>query len=136
MPPLATVEDLRVRYVDLTEAHEAVLPAWLDDVSDMVRVEQADIDGLVARSELAARTARRIVCAAIIRVLKHPDGLRSETVDTITQTWDAAVSSGELYLTADERRQLQSLTAVTATGAAGEPAGGGGDVFVVSLTGR
>lgn len=48
----------------------------------------------------------------IVRVLKNPDSVRSDAIDDHTTTLDAAISSGEMYLTADEVALLTPRPAV------------------------
>lgn len=43
-----------------------------------------------------------VMASMIVRVLKNPDSVRSESIDDNTTTLDVAVSSGEMYLTAEE----------------------------------
>lgn len=43
-----------------------------------------------------------VMASMIVRVLKNPDSVRSDSVDGDTTTLDAAISSGEMYLTAEE----------------------------------
>lgn len=43
-----------------------------------------------------------VMASMIVRVLKNPDSVRSDSIDGDTTTLDAAISSGEMYLTADE----------------------------------
>lgn len=63
---------------------------------------------------------RDVMGSMIIRVLKNPDSLRirSESIDDHTDaaTLDAAISSGELYLTADEVALLTPAPVVPSYG--------------------
>lgn len=57
-----------------------------------------------------------VMASMIVRVLKNPDSVRSDSVDGDTTTLDAAISSGEMYLTADEVVLLTPAPAVPAYG--------------------
>jgi hypothetical protein len=53
-----------------------------------------------------------VMASMIVRVLKNPDSVRSDAIDDHTTTLDAAISSGEMYLTADEVALLTPRPAV------------------------
>lgn len=43
-----------------------------------------------------------VMASMIVRVLKNPDSVRSDSIDDHTTTLDVAISSGEMYLSAEE----------------------------------
>lgn len=65
----------------------------------------------VYESGIALEVIQDVMVSMIIRVLKNPDSARviSESIDdsTDSRTLDAAISSGEMYITADELAMLQ-----------------------------
>lgn len=101
---LATVADLADRLGrDLTAAEERQAQPLLDDATAII----TDRFPRYATTPTQASTA---VCAAmVLRVLRNPDGKRSEQIDDYSYTIDSARSAGELYLTAHE---IDTLTSV------------------------
>jgi hypothetical protein len=99
----ATVEDLRGRLLgrDLTADEETKAPALLADASAIMRARFPSLD------TSTPPTAVGVCCAMVLRVLKNPDGKRSETIDDYSYTIDSARSAGELYLTEQEAAQLR-----------------------------
>jgi hypothetical protein len=57
--------------------------------------------------------AKGIALEVVARAFRNPGGYSSETVDDYTYRRDAATRSAGIYLTADERAELQGLTADT-----------------------
>lgn len=43
-----------------------------------------------------------VMASMIVRVLKNPDSVRSDSIDDHTTTLDTSISSGEMYLSAEE----------------------------------
>lgn len=57
-----------------------------------------------------------VMASMIVRVLKNPDSVRSDSIDDHTTTLDVAISSGEMYLTAEEVDLLTPRPAVPSYG--------------------
>lgn len=107
---------------------------WLDDAWGIVCDE---IPGAASRlalpeadpARLPQERAARVVVAMVIRVLRNPDARRQLGEDTFQETIDAAVSTGQLYITEAERGRLM----------AGAGGGTGGEalpsVYNVSISG-
>lgn len=84
---------------------------WLDDAWGIV---QDEIPGVVRRmaldtgdpSHLRKESVARVMVAMVIRVLRNPDARRQLGEDTYQETVDAAVSSGQLYISETERGRL------------------------------
>jgi hypothetical protein len=97
------VEDI---YRPLTPEETALATGLLAAASLKLRVRVPDIDARIAGSELLAAIAKNAVASAAKRVLQNPDSWRqlSETTGPFSTsgTLDAAVSSGALYLAADD----------------------------------
>ena len=91
-----------------------VLPNWLDRAW---RILNREVPGIAARNELPVENAahlpaddvRDVVVAMVERKLRNPDGTRTWSGDDYSQTVDAALSSGQLYVTADERAGLMPV---------------------------
>lgn len=120
--------------VETTELKErSAATQWLDDAFGIVCEE---IPGVLARmalpttdpSHLASERVARVVVAAVIRVLRNPDARRQLGEDTFQETIDAAVSTGQLYITETERGRLMA-------GALGDTAAALPGVYNVSFGG-
>ncbi|WP_435173295.1 Gp19/Gp15/Gp42 family protein [Actinacidiphila sp. bgisy145] len=103
MADFATVDDLAGRLIgrDLTDDERAKAPALLADASAIMREQVPDID------TRQPATAVGVCCAMVLRVVLNPEGKRQQSIDDYSYTTDSARSSGELYLSDQERAQLQ-----------------------------
>ncbi len=136
--PVANIERLEAAFerplVETTELRErSAASQWLDDAYGIVCEE---VPGVAARmglpesdpGHLSAGRVARVVVAMVIRVLRNPDARRQLGEDTYQETIDAAVSTGQLYLTEAERGRLLA-------GAAGDTAGALPGVYNVGFSG-
>ena len=103
----ANVSDVEVRYGrTLTPAESAQVTAWIDDLESEIHERIPDLLDLIAAGRPTDATLRRVVCAAVIRKLQNPEGLRTTTVAiddySTTKTTDSANSAGFLGLTDEE----------------------------------
>jgi hypothetical protein len=104
----------------LTTDETRVLNSWLDTAWRKLR---ARMPALEARMDLPEGSPGRldegdvriVVVAMVERKLRNPEGRRSFTGDDYTETVDTALSSGQIYVTDEELRDL----APPETGAAG-----------------
>lgn len=103
----ATVSDVEVRYgraLATTEAGQVA--AWIEDLEAEISERVPSLPALITAGRPTIATLKRIVCAAVIRKLDNPKGLRTRTVAiddySTTETVDAANSAGWLGLTDDE----------------------------------
>lgn len=105
----ASIEDVEKRWGPIANPTlRTRAAAWLDDA--WLKVKK--IPGLIPRIESEAvdvEDVKRILCAMVVRVLKNPSGFRSRSIDDASVTIDTTISSGELYLSDEERDEL-SLT--------------------------
>lgn len=94
---LATISNLADRLGrDLTDTETRQATALLDDATAII----LDRFPQYATTPTAASTA---VCSAmVLRVLRNPEGKRSESIDDYSYTIDSARSAGELYMTENE----------------------------------
>lgn len=103
----ATVSDVEVRYGrTLTPSESAQVTAWIDDLEAEILERLPSLDSLILAGRPTVGTLKRVECAAVIRKLQNPEGLRTTTVAiddySTTKTVDAANSAGYLGLTDDE----------------------------------
>ena len=104
LPALATVEGLRARGVDVSDAARA--RAAIDDVSALIHHETGNqwvIDG--ALSAAMPPVVATIAYKAIRRALANPDDVASEQIGPFQQT--RRQTDGDVYLTTSEKETLQ-----------------------------
>lgn len=123
---LADVQDTIER--PLTTDEERVIPVWLDRAwRTLIR----EVPGIAFRNALqpddpeylAWDDVKDVVVAMVERKVRNADGLRTWGGDDYNQTVDAALSSGQLYVTAQERASLMPRDVTTANGIYSIPLG-------------
>ena len=103
----AAVSDVEVRYGrTLSPSESAQVGAWIDDLEAEISERVPSLPDLIAAGRPLFGTVTRVVCAAVIRKLQNPEGLRTTTVAiddySTTKTVDSANSAGFLGLTDEE----------------------------------
>jgi hypothetical protein len=103
----AAVDDVEVRFGrTLSPTESAQVEAWIDDLESEIDERIPNLHDLVAAGRPTFNTVRRVVCAAVIRKLQNPEGLRTTTVAiddySTTKTVDSSNSAGFLGLTDEE----------------------------------
>ena len=103
----AAVTDVEVRYGRTLSAPEsAQVTAWIDDLESEIDERIPNLLDLINAGRPTDATLRRVICAAVIRKLQNPEGLRTTTVAiddySTTKTVDSTNSAGFLSLTDDE----------------------------------
>lgn len=122
----ANVGDVVSRWRSLSEQGTVNAETFLDDAWRDVRRQVPDIEtrlALPGSNDLQADVVK-VLCDAVLRVLKNPDGNRRESVDDYTWERDQAVAAGVLYVSTDELDLLRV-----------EPVGYVGPAYVISLGG-
>lgn len=115
-PPLAAVGDVAGQFGSLTPAEEGLASWLLRAASQMVRARRPAVDDLIAAGSLSGDLVALAVTNMVLRVLRNPAGLRSETVGPFSRSYDTSVAAGLLVLTADEEALLNPTA--TAPGSA------------------
>jgi hypothetical protein len=114
-PPFAAIGDVAAQYGSMTPAEESLAGWLLRAASNMVRARQPNIDQQIAAGTVSGDMAALAVTNMVLRVLRNPGGLRSETVGPFSRSYDTTVAAGLLVLTDDELALLSpSGTAATA----------------------
>lgn len=114
-PPLAAVGDVVGQFGSLTPAQEG-LTAWLlRAASKMVRARFPNIDAQLTAGLLDRDVVALAVTNMVLRVLRNPGGLRSETVGPFSRSWDTRVAAGLLVLTDDEAAMFTPVITLPAT---------------------
>jgi hypothetical protein len=112
----------------LTPDEERVIPTWLDRAW---RILNREVPGITFRNALDEADPDHlpeddvldVVVAMVERKVRNADGLRTWGGDDYSQTIDASLSSGQLYVTAQERASLMPRDITPGTGIYSIPLG-------------
>lgn len=118
MPNQATSADVASRWRPLTDAETIVADTLLADAWRMIVRRIPDVEDRMADAVSGVTYTADVVMVqanAVMRVLKNPDGMRSESIDDYSWTRDRTLSAGNLQITDDE---WELLGAATGTGGA------------------
>ena len=106
MPNPATYTDLENRWRPLSGSERTVGATLLDDAWRMLRRRMTplgvDLEESITTDDDVVGEAIRVMCSAVTRVMKNPDGNKREAVDDWSAERNSDVYSGELYFTSDE----------------------------------
>jgi len=100
-----------VDYTRLAEAYEgdlqtrfrtAYLVGKLNDVVAFIQQRFPSVEGRLASGTLLVRNYERVVCDAVLRIVRNPEGYSSESEAGYSYGLRAAVASGNLWLTQDD----------------------------------
>lgn len=106
MPSPAIPQNVADRWRPLSAQEETNAGVFLGDAWTMLKRQLkslgVDIEAEMASDVDVIAEVVRVQCAAVIRVMKNPDGKRREALDDYSWERDAAQASGLLYFTDDE----------------------------------
>lgn len=105
-PPLATLGEYTELYGSLTIARQATCRALLKRASQLVRDSYPGIDDKITAGTVAADSVGLAVLNMVARVMRNPDGLRSQTTGPISKAFDMEAASGMLEITDAETSLL------------------------------
>lgn len=100
------IDDLEARFRPLVGNERTVAQALLDDAWAIACAQLPNL----ASGNFDTGTARAVISAMVVRVLRNPEGLRTFSSDDASFTRDNAVSTGGLYLSADELTLLNTAS--------------------------
>lgn len=119
LPPLAAVGDVRAQYGTLTVDQE-ILTSWLLRVaSKLVRGRFPNIDTQVTAGKLDPDVVALGVANMVLRVLRNPGGLRSETVGPFSRTYDTGQAAGLVVISDQEAANFTPVVVGAAAAAIG-----------------
>lgn len=105
--PYASWSDVQIRLGrELTPAEQVQVDAWLSDIESTIIARIPNLGALVAAGTLLAATIVKIEAAAVIRVLRNPDGKLTERIDDYSWTRDSSTATGQLALLDSEWAEL------------------------------
>ena len=102
----ATTADVESRWRSLTAAETVVADTRLDDAWAHLLAKRPTLEADITAGTVSEANAIRVVSDMVIRLMKNPDGKRSETIDDYSYTRDELVSAGMLYVTDAELADL------------------------------
>lgn len=105
-PPFAAVGDVAAQYGSMTPAEESLAGWLLRAASNMVRSRRPLIDQQIATGVVSGDLVALAVTNMVLRVLRNPSGLRSETVGPFSRSYDTSVAAGLLVWTDDEEQLI------------------------------
>lgn len=98
-PPLATLSEYTDLYGSLSVTRAAICRALIKRASQLVRDTVAGIDDRIAAGTVPANSAGLAVLNMTARVMRNPDGLRSQTIGPISRSFDTDLATGMLEIT-------------------------------------
>lgn len=108
-PPFAAVGDVAAQYGSMTPAEESLAGWLLRAASNMVRARRPTIDQQIAAGRVSQDMAALAVTNMVLRVMRNPSGLRSETVGPFSRSYDTTVAAGLLVFTDDEDQLIAPI---------------------------
>ena len=107
----ATVSDVEVRFGRTLSASEgAQVTAWVDDLEAEILERIPNLADLIVAGRPTVATLKRVECAAVIRQLNNPKGLkvRTEAIDDYSVTEQPWIegTAGTLDLSDEEWNKL------------------------------
>jgi hypothetical protein len=107
---VAKPADVVARWRPLVARQQRVAATKLADVERRIRKRMVaagrDFDAEILADEDFKADVIEVEAEAVARVLRNPDGLRSEGLENYQSTRDKSLSDGQLRVTADEWKQL------------------------------
>lgn len=96
----------------ITDADEIKqVNAWITDVESIIRTRITDLNERVNEGKIHLNDLTRVICNAVIRKIKNPDGKQNERVDDYSYGLTEHAARGELFLTEDEWESLLGVAA-------------------------
>lgn len=103
----ATLQDLKDRFGRAwNPSLDVPAQTLLDDISAVIRQKIPTIEARVMSGIVLPEVLKLVVCTAVLRVLKNPDGYRTTTEGQVSYTMDGRVSTGYLDLLDSEWQLL------------------------------
>lgn len=108
----------RVEYPLDTRFERTFVETKIEDAVALIVDECPRVPTRLASGALSANNYKRIVADVVLRVLRNPTGVTSESEGGYSYSTSALVASGSLWLTDGDRRTLNGLTAPYTPGTA------------------
>lgn len=102
MVAYATVVDVAELYGPLTSAEDTTATRLLNFASALVRRQVPDLDARIAAGTIEPIVVSTVVAQMVIRVLRNPEGYKSENSADYGYELDASRAAGQVYIAPDE----------------------------------
>lgn len=114
-PVYATVANVQTRLGRTIPTEEQPqVKEWILDTEDLILSRLTGLPALVSAGTVTERTVTRVVCQAVIRKIKNPDGLANERTDDYSYGLNDDAAKGEIHLTDDEWADLTPTSSAAA----------------------
>jgi hypothetical protein len=114
--PLAAIGDVAAQFGTLTAAQEGLAGHLVRAASALLRARAAQanvfIDTDIAGGRLDPELAALTVANMVLRVMRNPSGLRSETTGPFARTYDTTAAAGLLVVTDYDLTAITTAVAV------------------------
>lgn len=101
-PPLATLGEYTELYGGLSAARAATAKNLIKRASQLIRDNTANIDARILDGIVPEGNVTMAVLNMVVRVMRNPGGLRSETTGPFSRSYDMDAASGMLELTEND----------------------------------
>jgi len=103
-----TVDDLRDRYEGVIAASSDVaLSIKIEQAERLIRARlHAEIADWITAGHTTAEDVADVVADMVLRTVRNTTGVTAQSAGPFSQTFDASVASGKLWLTRENRMQL------------------------------
>jgi hypothetical protein len=101
-PPFATLGEYTALYGGLSDAKATTARALLKRASQLIRDSYPGIDTRTEAGTVPADSVGLVVLNMTARVMRNPNGLRSETTGPFSRSYDPDAASGLLQITATD----------------------------------
>lgn len=103
----ATVDDVAAEY-DGTIADDQIeyIERKLTSAELVVKAVAGDIGARIGSGATSFEAVKLVLCNMVIRVLRNPEGVRTQTVGPFSVSLDQAGSSAQLVITREDRQLL------------------------------
>jgi hypothetical protein len=98
MVDLATQDDVESLWRPLTRDEAQGIDGMLRFASGIVRVRVPSVDARITEGTLDRQLVADVVASMVLRAIRNPTGVRTETVGPVSYTVDSNVAAGYLYL--------------------------------------
>jgi hypothetical protein len=109
--PSVSIDELRIRYEgDLSAFPEGYVDQKLIDVVALVQQRMRSIEGRLVSGALLLENYNRVICDVVLRIIRNPQGLQSESESGYSYGLRPVVASGNLWLTQDDVDTLMGVS--------------------------
>lgn len=102
MPNPTTIADIEARYQTLTTQQNTNANAYLTDAWELLLTRRPTLEADMTANTVRTGNVKRVVAAMVIRILRNPDGKKSEGIDDYRYSRHELLASGLLHVTPDE----------------------------------